>query len=370
MLLISCGSPSLANFSATSGGSILSRPSELHRARSFAPSSAAGKAAAGVSSPRARRNLFTNDFGGKARDIAGSTEAAALAETQSVRGTLFTSGSHRANQAYNVQADLHTLIDAHFMSVRARTRVILNEQREKLCRSLNTDLKAALRADQLHSNALASFGNQIKVRAQEGGAKDDRSVNMLRLHGMHTQKGFGGIVARASLTKRDKDAAAQEKLERAGSKRRLWVKQPSGGGLQAGGAPPSAGGGTAAGSMEIAPGLGEPPTPSPAWGASAAQKAAEAASPQGDDGGARGGGGGGAGSTAVSDITPRERQFESPGPTPGRPDPAADAEVAVAGAGDMAEVEVNSRGGSPEAAAGGVTPSGGGGGEALQPPAS
>jgi hypothetical protein len=31
-----------------------------------------------------------------------------------------------------VQADLHTLLDAHFNSISGRTRTILNEQREKL----------------------------------------------------------------------------------------------------------------------------------------------------------------------------------------------------------------------------------------------
>lgn len=43
-------------------------------------------------------------------------------------GTRFSAGSHQANQAYNVQADLHSLVDAHFNALSTRTSTILNEQ--------------------------------------------------------------------------------------------------------------------------------------------------------------------------------------------------------------------------------------------------
>ena len=51
-----------------------------------------------------------------------------LAESRSTRGTLFTGASHNENQAYNVQADLHTLLDTHFTSLRKSTMAILDEQ--------------------------------------------------------------------------------------------------------------------------------------------------------------------------------------------------------------------------------------------------
>ena len=88
-----------------------------------------------------------------------------IAEELSSRGTLFSAGSHQANQIYNVQADLHTLIDTHFNSVSNRSRTILNEQREKLCRSLNTDLKAALR-DEQKRRAANAFANMLSPMAE------------------------------------------------------------------------------------------------------------------------------------------------------------------------------------------------------------
>ena len=56
---------------------------------------------------------------------------------------------------------MHTLIDAHFNAVSARTRIILNEQREKLCRSLNTDLKAALRDYAYTASAVDAFRDKL-----------------------------------------------------------------------------------------------------------------------------------------------------------------------------------------------------------------
>ena len=43
-----------------------------------------------------------------------------IAEALSSRGTLFSAGSHQNNQVYNVQADLHTLIDSHFNAIGPR----------------------------------------------------------------------------------------------------------------------------------------------------------------------------------------------------------------------------------------------------------
>ena len=98
-----------------------------------------------------------------------------IAEALSSRGTLFSAGSHQANQAYNVQADLHTLLDTHFNAISTRTRTILNEQREKLCRSLNTDLKAALRENALSSKTIDAFRDRLMKRRDKetGGAASD-----------------------------------------------------------------------------------------------------------------------------------------------------------------------------------------------------
>ena len=103
---------------------------------------------------------------------AAGGSAVEMAEALSQRGTLFSGGTHQANQLYNVQADIHTLLDAHFQGVRSRTRTVLDEQREKLCRSINTDLKDALRTHQVALQAMDAFKRNLmggKLMAGRGG---------------------------------------------------------------------------------------------------------------------------------------------------------------------------------------------------------
>lgn len=176
----------------------------LSRAKSFVVSgsdssaalaaSLADEGSGGGKSPP-RRELFRN---GEANDSPGGVKE--QAEAQSERGTLFSADNHRENQAYNLQADLHTLIDTHFTNVRSRTRVILNEQREKLCRSLNTDLKAALRENALKTSAVDAFREKLLAkRNTQSGVQDERSANVLRMQSLTAADGFVGSVARASL---------------------------------------------------------------------------------------------------------------------------------------------------------------------------
>jgi hypothetical protein len=133
---------------------------------------------------------------------AQQSSAAEIAEALSSRGTLFSAGSHQANQAYNVQTDLHTLVDQHFRTARQRTRIILDEQREKLCRSLNTDLKAALRANQLSTNAMDAFKRKLAARrgsTASSSPKMDHSSVCARILALRGSKGFAGVVAKAAM---------------------------------------------------------------------------------------------------------------------------------------------------------------------------
>ena len=115
--------------------------------------------------------------------------AVEIAEALSSRGTLFSAGSHQFNQAYNVQADLHTLIDSHFTAVSARARTILNEQREKLCRSLNTDLKAALRENALSSHAVDAFRDRL-AKKKNSPTKKSGSASGSRSKGVRIRNVF------------------------------------------------------------------------------------------------------------------------------------------------------------------------------------
>ena len=61
-----------------------------------------------------------------------------------------------------MQADLSKLVDAHFSNVRLRSHTILTEQREKLSRSLSTDLNAALRSARLEENVISALRENVR----------------------------------------------------------------------------------------------------------------------------------------------------------------------------------------------------------------
>lgn len=193
-----------------------------HRATSFAPrrSEETGQSGCARSdSGGVKRSLFAAGIKAVAKSNKEASSANAspegsssqrldkrpsvvMAEALSSRGTLFSAGSHRANQAYNLQADLHTLIDSHFNSVKMRARVILNEHREKLCRSLNTDLKAALRAKDKQKTQTALKAEAWRARARGERSGESRTNSCLRLQSLHSSQGVAGVVARASLKAR------------------------------------------------------------------------------------------------------------------------------------------------------------------------
>ena len=66
-------------------------------------------------------------------------------ESLSQRGTRFTGPDHENNQAYNLQADMATLLDMHFDAIKGAAVQIMEEQNERLCRTLSTDLRVALK---------------------------------------------------------------------------------------------------------------------------------------------------------------------------------------------------------------------------------
>jgi len=137
-------------------------------------------------SPRQEEDDTTYGVGGGARSKAE------IAEQRSTRGTLFTAASHNENQAYNLQADFHSLLDMHFRTVRKSTINILQEQREKLTRGVNTDLKAALRGHVLASSSVAAFKASV-----------DSSPSKLSIAALETRAGFVGLAARAHKVARE-----------------------------------------------------------------------------------------------------------------------------------------------------------------------
>ena len=52
-------------------------------------------------------------------DTAALSQTAQVREQRSSRGTLYTASTHMENQAFNVQADLSTLLNSHFKSIRS-----------------------------------------------------------------------------------------------------------------------------------------------------------------------------------------------------------------------------------------------------------
>uniref|UniRef100_A0A7S2IQL4 Ion transport domain-containing protein n=1 Tax=Haptolina brevifila TaxID=156173 RepID=A0A7S2IQL4_9EUKA len=103
--------------------------------------------------------------------------------------TLFTEESHSDNQAYNVQADFHSLLDMHFRTVRKATFNTMEEQREKLCRGVNTDLKAALRQQALSHAAVNAL--------RSGRRAPDGSDGVVRISNLEGSSGIAGIVVKA-----------------------------------------------------------------------------------------------------------------------------------------------------------------------------
>jgi len=138
-------------------------------------------------SPRLEEDDNTYGAGGSA-----ARSNAEIAQQRSTRGTLFTASGHSENQAYNLQADFHSLLDMHFRTVRKSTINILQEQREKLTRGVNTDLKAALRGHVLASSSVAAFKASV-----------DSSPSKLSIAALETRAGFVGLAARAHKIARE-----------------------------------------------------------------------------------------------------------------------------------------------------------------------
>ena len=105
---------------------------------------------------------------------------------------------------------------AKWRSVRSRARVILNEQREKLCRSLNTDLKAALRASALRAspNALKAHAwqkraGQWRRRARGAGGEEAQALGQQEAGQGSESEAWFQSVALVALAERDLMAQAR-----------------------------------------------------------------------------------------------------------------------------------------------------------------
>ena len=92
-------------------------------------------------------------------------------ESQSQRGTRFTGPGHENNQAYNLQADMATLLDMHFDAIKGAAVQIMEEQNERLCRSLSTDLQVAL-----HKRELEKMGGRGMFRHSMKMAMEKRKL--------------------------------------------------------------------------------------------------------------------------------------------------------------------------------------------------
>jgi len=125
-----------------------------------------------------------------------------LQQARSRRGTCFESASHTENQAYNLQADMATLLESHFASIRYASQQILDEQREKLCRSLHTDLKAALRDHVLTTAGVDAFKQAmqraiLKSRTEAGEASAPSDSSMYKVKEGLKRTGIARVVAMA-----------------------------------------------------------------------------------------------------------------------------------------------------------------------------
>jgi len=130
-------------------------------------------------------------------------------EAVSLNGARFAAGSHVENQAYNLQADMSTLLDSHFDTIRRATTQILDEQKEKVCRSLATDLKAALRDHVLTAQGVDAFKHAMQKAMLAKSLSADSAPDPLRVRDGMKRAGFARCVAMAHAQAKSESGTLQ-----------------------------------------------------------------------------------------------------------------------------------------------------------------